>query len=267
MNFSKFSIVILTIIMIFIIGCDSKKDDIGVNNELTLNESNSVSLRSDFSTPNISKLDIENIGKGHNDYLNDIISSLGAVNSRPSNSLLSNLFHQKGIPDIQFNDSSIKLQWENYFLDWSNFVINESPELSIAISNLQMIHITYNNYSDISNQFNILINNTESRSDITYEMRDILMTYYMVGKYSSEFWLPTSAGGTGVGYNFLKDVGDVEGNDDVARAMGWAEKDALGAAGGMIRWTGVAVLGGPVGVGGFIGGAIFGGAFASLTGG
>ncbi len=214
--------------------------------------------------PRLTNNDIEQIGINHNYILNLAVIEMSKTPGIPSLNEVKGIFRNIEIPNLEFTDPAVELNWKNYFMD--NSIISEN-ELPVPVRNAyyEMLNIfsSSNNYNEVEIQINNSLADVESLN-IDYVNKDLIKVMLTVGKYSAKFWFPENLGGDGIGYAFLVNKGVLDIGDDI-QALSIAQADAIGAAGGMLQWVGAAILGGPVGVAGFIGGALFGAGFASAV--
>jgi len=255
---------LLFIASVFILtSCGTNDDFLEQSNEVG---NNSTESRSDCRYPILDNSEYDLLGKGHNELLEQAMNILALQNESISISSIQNVFRHLDIPGVQFTNSEIEGRLEDYYFEIINKTLNEPPsKLLPFINDLDYIFNSTSNFNELSNLLNHKIEEIGNDININNDLRIAAKGFFTVAKYSAEFWLPESAGGSGIGYTYLLNTGHINSEDDVIQALSIAKADAIGAAGGMLEWCGAAILGGPVGVAGFVGGAIFGAAFASAV--
>lgn len=111
-------------------------------------------------------------------------------------------------------------------------------------------------YEEISKQLEPIRSNIKRLSE--QKDKDILLTCLETGLASAKFWLPKEKGGDGLGYKYThSNVARVSNGDTRFK------KDMRGAGYGMVTWSFSAFFG-PVGIAGFVYGAVSGAVVSSF---
>lgn len=191
---------------------------------------------------------------------------------------------EEAINNINWNSASIEQELNIFFLNYIDpsidSLITNRSEMGLVISNTdnylsenlnpsvyQMMidckDFIYQmpNYSNIVSQLNLYrdySNNTFVGSDL-----DIALVFLEVTEKSAYFWMPSSIGGSGIGWGFIEDYCDE--NDIEVAAINWGQigwADGAGAAGVLLRTWYLAGCG-PLSWGAIVGAIGWGAAWGS----
>ncbi len=225
-------------------------------------------------------------------------SNLPVVYSLPINNdsliiqivIRHNQILEEAIGNIDWSSTLLNQELNSYFLNYTDssidFLINNRSDIQESvISNLEiylnqnlndsvyqmMINCKYfiaqkPNYSDLVSQFDLY--REYSRNTFNGGDLEMALVFLEVTEKSAYFWMPESAGGSGIGWNFINDYAEnnniplADISDIDWGAIAWA--DGAGAVGTLLRTWYLAGWG-PLSWGAIVGAIGWGAAWSSGT--
>ncbi len=244
--------IIITIFGILLISCSSENLDV-IFEPILKNEN----IVCDISEA-IEIQMIDSIGLMHNEmmnliYLNFIFDSLNNGNHE---SLMRNAF-------IAVNYRNASDEYDIFFYDTIP-LLNQPCPIKVRDYYDLIINIidTGSTYANIVSGLEALSIQLDSDDMISFEEKQLVLVGLSIANHSSHYWLPTSIGGCGDGYDFLNRLFPNKAVSDKTKNI--IGSDVFGGLSGGLGWCGAAMFG-PVGLGAFVGGILWGAVSGSAT--
>lgn len=242
------------------------------NDSQTSNDS-SLSSRTSVINRRLTDQEINQVGIDHNTQLALIFNSM--ITQQPNLPNFSSLRNFVYTFPFQLSNSN-----EAPNPQVKSNIINNGiviPTEWISIKNFISLTVSScNTYLEFESVINNKMNELRNNSSLSFDYYNVFMVSLSVLKYSSNFWLPLSLGGSNSGTNYYTSLHSIypslypNPNDLGPSSISWkkiAEADAVGVLVGGIEWCVASAWTGAGSVGGFVFGLCWGAATSSALGG